>query len=105
MWNLAEIEDREIHLTNDAVQKYSDNYGKYEAGNKLSYRDIQRYLETYEKAGKNVVYEKILPQMKEIAALSLKASYLFLDPSKLQNNFEIFGFDFMLDSKLKPWLI
>ena len=105
MWNLAEIEDREIHLTNDAVQKYSDTYGKYEAGNKLSYRDIQRYLETYEKAGKNVVYEKILPQMKEIAALSLKASYLFLDPSKLQNNFEIFGFDFMLDTKLKPWLI
>jgi hypothetical protein len=43
--------------------------------------------------------------MKEIAALSLKASYLFLDPSKLQNNFEIFGFDFMLDTKLKPWLI
>ncbi len=51
------------------------------------------------------MYEKILPQMKEIATLSLKASYLFLDPSKLQNNFEVFGFDFMLDSKLKPWLI
>lgn len=43
--------------------------------------------------------------MKEIAALCLKASYLFLDPAKLQNNFEIFGFDFMLDNKLKPWLI
>ncbi len=92
-------------MTNDAVQKYTDTYGKYEPGNKLSYRDIQRYLETYEKASKNVVYEKILPQMKEIAALSLKAAYLFLDPAKLQNNFEIFGFDFMLDTKLKPWLI
>ncbi len=33
------------------------------------------------------MYEKILPQMKEIATLSLKASYLFLDPSKLENNF------------------
>ena len=33
-------------------------------GNKLSYRDIQRYLESNEKASKNVVYEKILPQMK-----------------------------------------
>lgn len=51
------------------------------------------------------MYDKIIPQMKEIAELSLKASYLFLDPAKLQNNFEIFGFDFMLDSKLKPWLI
>ena len=64
VWSLSEIEDREIHLTNDAVQKHSDTYGKYEQGNKLSYRDIQRYLEMFEKAGKNVLYEKILPQMK-----------------------------------------
>jgi len=47
VWSLSEISDREIHLTNDAVQKNSETYGKYEAGNKLSYRDIQRYLETY----------------------------------------------------------
>ena len=26
-----------IHLTNDAVQKYLPDYGKYEKGNKLSY--------------------------------------------------------------------
>ena len=64
IWSLSEIQDREVHLTNDAVQKYSDTYGKYEPGNKLSYRDIQRYLETYEKASKNVMYDKILPQMK-----------------------------------------
>lgn len=29
--------DREIHLTNDAVQKYAPGYGKYEQGNKLSF--------------------------------------------------------------------
>lgn len=27
-----------IHLTNDAVQKYCKEYGKYEKGNKLSYQ-------------------------------------------------------------------
>ena len=26
-----------VHLTNDAIQKYLPNYGKYEKGNKLSY--------------------------------------------------------------------
>ena len=26
-----------IHLTNDAVQKKAEDYGKFEAGNKLSY--------------------------------------------------------------------
>jgi len=34
-----------IHLTNDAIQKYLPEYGKYEKGNKLSYADFQKYLE------------------------------------------------------------
>jgi len=29
-----------IHLVNDAVQKYSEDYGKYEPGNKLSYCEL-----------------------------------------------------------------
>jgi len=33
-----------IHLTNDAIQKQQDDYGKYENGNKLPYADFQRYL-------------------------------------------------------------
>ena len=28
-----------------------------------------------------------------------------MDPSRRQNSFEIFGYDFMLDEDLKPWLI
>ena len=33
-----------IHLTNDAVQKYLPEYGKYEKGNKISYEEFQKYL-------------------------------------------------------------
>ena len=33
-----------IHLTNDAVQKKSDNYGRYEKGNKVSFDEFQKYL-------------------------------------------------------------
>ncbi len=35
-----------IHLTNDAVQKKCEDYGKFEPGNKLSFSDFQRYLDT-----------------------------------------------------------
>jgi len=31
---------RLVHLTNDAVQKNADEYGKFESGNKLSYNDF-----------------------------------------------------------------
>ena len=35
---LKNSRDAYVHLTNDAVQKNSPNYGKYEKGNKLSYQ-------------------------------------------------------------------
>ena len=37
LWDLEDMEDNEVHLTNDAIQKYSVNYGRYEQGNKLGY--------------------------------------------------------------------
>lgn len=33
-----------IHLTNDAVQKRSDDYGKHEFGNKVSFSEYQAFL-------------------------------------------------------------
>ena len=35
-YNLKNATNRMIHLTNDAVQKKSDDYGKFESGNKVS---------------------------------------------------------------------
>ena len=43
--------------------------------------------------------------MKKIATDVLKASLKGMDPMAKQNNFEVFGLDFMIDNKFKPWLI
>jgi hypothetical protein len=41
-----------IHLTNDAIQKRADDYGKHEIGNKISFREYQQYLnETQQELG------------------------------------------------------
>ena len=34
-----------VHLTNDAIQKRSEEYGKYENSNKISISDFEKYLE------------------------------------------------------------
>jgi hypothetical protein len=34
-----------VHLTNDAVQKKASDYGKFEAGNKLSYVEFQESID------------------------------------------------------------
>lgn len=39
-FSLANVSDNFVHLTNDAIQKYSDDYGKYETGNKLSFYEF-----------------------------------------------------------------
>ena len=43
-YSMNNLQNKYIHLVNDAVQKYSEDYGKYEAGNKLSYGAFQKYL-------------------------------------------------------------
>ena len=45
VYDLQDIDDVQIHLTNDAVQCKNENYGKYEPGNKISYHEFQRYLD------------------------------------------------------------
>jgi hypothetical protein len=37
--------NKNVHLTNDSVQKKCEDYGKYEPANKLSYNDFQKYLD------------------------------------------------------------
>ena len=44
-YNPKALDNKFIHLTNDAVQKKSEDYGKYENGNKMSYKDFQKYLD------------------------------------------------------------
>lgn len=44
-FDLEDVSDEMIHLTNDAIQKNSTFYGKHEEGNKLSYSDFQKYLD------------------------------------------------------------
>ena len=45
-YNIEEVCDEMIHLTNDAIQKGDPNYGKYEEGNKISYAEFQRYIDS-----------------------------------------------------------
>jgi len=38
------LDRKYIHLTNDAVQKKNENYGKFERGNKISYEELNQYI-------------------------------------------------------------
>ena len=40
----SKLENKFIHLTNDAVQKKADDFGRFETGNKLTFSEYQSYL-------------------------------------------------------------
>jgi len=43
--------------------------------------------------------------MREVIVDVVKASYLNLDRERKRDNFELFGFDFMIDGDFRPYLI
>jgi hypothetical protein len=65
-FTLRNIDSRIIHLTNDAVQKRGDDYGKFEGNNKISFVDFQKYLDTDHPMEKLSIGE-IFARMKNIA--------------------------------------
>lgn len=104
-FSIRDIKNPLIHLTNDAIQKNSSEYGKFESGNKLSYRDFQRFLDQQHTERNINFIGNILPKMKEIVKETVCAAYLAIDPKKRMHCMEIFGYDFMIDRKFRPWLI
>jgi len=44
---LDNCQDNMVHLTNNAVQKNSTDYGKFEDGNQLDFPQFQAYLDKH----------------------------------------------------------
>lgn len=102
-FNFKNLSNKFIHLTNDAVQKKCEDYGKFEPGNKISFSDFQRYLDTNEPKLK--FWSQAYPEMKKLATDAIKAVHTKINPDKKEFSFEIFGLDFMIDESFKVWLI
>lgn len=85
------------HLTNDAIQSQGEQYGKFERGNKLSYAQLQAYVDEQHPKERWKVSD-LLKSMKMIAKTVAKISYPIVNPQK-GLGFELFGMDFLVDAK------
>ena len=95
----AERFDPLKHLTNNALVKFTPGVDVHDTMWHSS--EFSRYLE---EASGHFSFEKDLqPQMKKLASLSLNS----VAPKMLdrQNTFEILGYDFLIDTKGKVWLL
>ena len=92
-----------IHLTNYSVQKHNVDFSKIEIGNEISYEEFQADLDK-NNTGKNF-YKDIYPKIVYIIRLAVGSGKSNINHLNRTNCFEIFGCDFILDEKFKPYLL
>jgi tubulin polyglutamylase TTLL1 len=107
-YSLENFSDRETHLTNDAVQKNSESYGKFEEGNKLSLQEWQNIIiEDYPNEPRlhSIVFSHIFPEIKRMSKISVEAVQNAFLETEIPRSFELFGYDYMITSDFQPVLI
>ena len=96
--------DAFVHLTNYSVQKYSEKFSNYEIGNEISFDELQKSL--YVNYGIDInIKTEIINKISEIILISLNSVKKKINQDGKKCYFEIFGYDFMLDIDLNPFLI
>ncbi|KAF4750233.1 putative tubulin polyglutamylase ttll9, partial [Perkinsus olseni] len=93
------MENHAVHLTNVAVQKVSPGYNSTHGG-KYDLNELKIFLSA--KFGSDRV-ENMFFDVESIILASLKAVEAKVAPDK--HSFELYGYDIILDEKLKPWLL
>ncbi|XP_036433318.1 probable tubulin polyglutamylase TTLL1 [Colossoma macropomum] len=95
----SELDNMFVHLTNVAIQKHGDDYNHVHGG-KWTVSNLRLYLESTR--GKEVT-NHLFDQIHWIVVQSLKAVAPVMNNDK--HCFECYGYDIIIDDKLKPWLI
>lgn len=94
-----ELKNPFIHLTNVAIQKHNEDYNSNHGG-KWNIQHVRLFIETtwgYEAA------QKLFDDIDDIIIQSLKACQNAIINDK--HCFECYGYDILIDSTLKPWLV
>lgn len=98
-----------IHLTNNAVQVRSNSYGSLVKGNIISIRELEEYCHYLYRETNNPMYSiefgHFMRRIKEIVKVTFDSTENILHQKERKFNFELFGYDFMIDADLKVWLI
>lgn len=102
-YDLNNIENSFIHLTNYSLQKYNQNFSKFEKGNEISFDTFQDYLN--DKNHNINIKNDIYPKIKEIIEITTRSVKHKINENNKEYSFEIFGYDFMMDEDFNVFLI
>lgn len=71
----------------------------------MSFQDFTKVINAQQPDLDFDLIRDIFPQIQKLIADTFKAAFHKIDPARLQNTFELFGYDFMLDEDFRLYLI
>jgi hypothetical protein len=97
--------DAFAHITNYSFQKYNSNFQKYEKGNEVPFYEFQKFLDEEYSERKFSIKKDLLGQIKKIVQITMKSVKDKINKNNRNFQFEIFGYDFMMDKDFNLFLI
>ena len=97
--------DSFCHITNYSFQKYNDDFARYEIGNEVPFYEFQKYLDEKYPEKKYNIKKDLMNKLKEIIKLTMYSAKDKININNRNYQFEIFGYDFMLDQDFNVFLI
>ena len=97
--------DAFTHITNYSFQKYNYNFQKFEKGNEVPFYDFQKFIDDKCNKENYKLNVDLMNKVKEIIKLSMLSVKDKINKNNRTYQFEIFGYDFMLDDNFNVFLI
>ena len=97
--------DAYTHITNYSFQKHNNNFQKFEKGNEVPFYDFQKFIDEQYPEKNYKLNKDLMKQIKEIISHTMRCAKKVINRNNRNFQFEIFGYDFMLDKDFNVFLI
>ena len=97
--------DAYTHITNYSFQKKNLNFQKFEKGNEVPFYEFQKFIDEKYPQKNYKLKRDLMKQIKEIISISMRSGKNKINKNGRSHQFEIYGYDFMLDADFNAFLI
>ena len=97
--------DPYTHITNYSFQKHNNNFQKFEKGNEVPFYEFQKFINDNYPQKNYKLNIDLMDKIKEIIYITMRSVKEKINKNNRNYQFEIFGYDFMLDENFNVFLI
>lgn len=103
-FDMRDLRNRYVHMTNHSVQSEHEDFGKYEEANEILFSDFSSLLQKEKGLNFEETIKKQIHSIVKEVFVAAKPIMESIDDIDDYHSFMFFGFDMIVDSSCKVWL-